>query len=286
MQGERAPLAESAMLNKILKFFGSSGDSTAHVPDLRNLTKPIVFTHIPKTAGTSFSKYVIQHLASTSQVAPPFALVHPDEKPLGTLVPDPFGSKEFRFIHGHLMYSHVPEHFDCHLVTFLRHPVARVVSQYQSWHNPANIMEPWKSRLSDSMREALEFSHRATLQEFVMSDNKIIQGNITNVQSLFLASAHGNERVLSTATNNALSKYCFIGVVEHFDKAIQTFRDKFRHTMKYNVDVKHENRSRQSITAVSGKVLDRIIECNEHDFALYNEVCASLGLEKNSRMAA
>jgi hypothetical protein len=56
--------------------------------------------------------------------------------------------------------------------------------------------------------------------------------------------------------------------------------------MEYNVDIKRENRSKHAITAVSPKVLDRIMACNQHDFALYNEVCLALGLENKSRMAA
>jgi len=274
------------MLNKILKFFRPTESLSGKTPDLRKLSKPIIFTHIPKTAGTSFSNYIIGHLKNSSLAAPPFALIYPEGKPFGALSPDPFESNTYRFIHGHLMLQHVPANFDCYLTTFLRHPVSRVISQYQSWHNPANIMEPWKSRLCDSMREALEFSHQATLQDFVLSDNKIIQGSITNVQSIFLATAVNGELALSSAIENALTKYYFIGVVEHFDSAIASFRSKFCNSMEYNVDINQENRSKQAITAVSSKVMDRIMACNEHDFALYNEVCLSLGLSNKSKIAA
>src|SRR5580700_2574026 len=95
---------------------------------------PLVFNHIPKTAGTSFRSILYSHFPS-SEIAP---ASHAGA--LHTLKPE----QRYALFAGHFTYSEITPIAPCAIhITFLRDPIARVISQYRNWHDPAHRPSYW-----------------------------------------------------------------------------------------------------------------------------------------------
>ena len=86
----------------------------------------LVFLHIVKTAGTSLVEYLRSRLPVGSVLSHGDFLQYPGQSL------DPDSMSAFRMISGHFGYSHIKEYLsDSYSVTFLRDPLARVLSLYK-----------------------------------------------------------------------------------------------------------------------------------------------------------
>ncbi|RWL96673.1 sulfotransferase family 2 domain-containing protein [Mesorhizobium sp.] len=233
--------------------------------DLRNPTCPIAFVHIPKTAGTAFVEYLIENIADQSRVAPPF---------MGDMAVTRDERSPYRLYWGHYDYFLLKETGRKFIfITFLRHPLARAISQWKSWSNPSNLTEAWLNVMEPYQIEALRFSQTATLEEFVMSPNLYIEGHIRDVQTRYLADAPDKPGMLESAKRNLQTVFRFFGVVERFQDSIRLFQASFKNSLPYSVPAARENRSRELDVHLSSAAQARLRALNSNDFELYEFGC-------------
>ncbi|RJT40082.1 hypothetical protein D3227_11970 [Mesorhizobium waimense] len=247
-----------------MKFFLSSLKRPA-VEDLRNLNNPIAFVHIPKTAGTAFVEYLIENIADQSKVAPPF---------MGDMTVTKDDRSQYQLYWGHYDYfllKATGRRFT--FITFLRHPLARAISQWKSWSNPSNLTEAWLNVMEPYQIEALRFSQTATLEEFIMSPNLYIEGHIRDVQTRYLADAPDKPGMLDSAKRNLETVFRFFGIVERFEDSISLFRATFKNALPYAVAPTRENRSGEKSTNLSPAAQARLRSLNSNDFELYDFGC-------------
>ena len=150
-------------------------------------TLPSFFNiHIPKTAGSTF-KHMLK-------------LLYGDDMLMVTDVPV-FGGCEkhkdyqrYKVIQGHLLwftYYHLPR------ITWVRNPVDRIASQYYSWLEKPDIMNPVCNKL---------YTENLSLREFCLA----VPGMIYYM------------------LGDDLARYKFIGITEEWKRDIDLFKDMFK----------------------------------------------------------
>ncbi|SDY48169.1 Sulfotransferase family protein [Jannaschia faecimaris] len=174
---------------------------------------PLVFIHINKTAGTTFS-HMLFDLFSPEQIAPAYR---------GDFSALDVGRPQHRLYHGHMRYADwyhngVPALPIC----MLRDPEARVVSQYKSFKNAANAKDAQRWLNGARGAKALEIARSSTFDEFLLSDFPPIRGHIDNIQVQFLSEggAARNEDDVQTALRNITDALFFFGITDRYDDAM------------------------------------------------------------------
>ena len=235
---------------------------------------PIIFIHIPKTAGTAFSYYLKSNCGAPDRIVEAF---YGDYSIYDSV-------ENASLILGHTIYREMAARFPAaSFVTWLRHPLKRVISQYKSWHNPNNLHEHWKS---NSLRdfEHIYFTQNASFEEFALSDNLRLLNNIVNVQTGVLSSLgspHHRRRILESAKENLERNFRFFGIVEQFDASIELFQSEFDWKAEFQDLEISANRSKQQEIQPSDRAIGRVMQRNDLDMELYEFACELL----NHRLA-
>jgi hypothetical protein len=198
------------MPNSAFKYVTGYADTTAPATDLRGHS--LLFTHIPKTAGTTFGH--ILHAVALAQKTP---FLHA----MGTIYGQFHGAGKGEamqevgrwpeaalhtrsYLSGHLPYGmHRVMKHPYFYVTMLRDPAARLLSQYRfgmqrgGWNEDASISE--------------------VIQKGLLADN---------LQTRMIAGL-GNQatpcttETLKTAIQNLRSEYTIVGISERFDDTLK-----------------------------------------------------------------
>ena len=184
--------------------------------------KPIIFTHIQKTAGTSVMKELLYRNYKQEEI----------KRFWGG-----YGIKKFIFsdtssynvFTGHMPYG--IHHFikrECEYFTFLRDPIKRAISQYNFIKN--NIEAGgMKNKYKDSYNNiALKdvFDQRVVLNPFK-------GGLVDNLQTRMLAGylyfplSKNSELMLSRAKKNLEKKYKVFGIQEYYEDSIKQLVESF-----------------------------------------------------------
>ena len=235
---------------------------------------PLVFNHVPKTAGTSFRSVLCSHFR-TSEIAP---ATH--ARSLELLEP----GYRYALFAGHFTYSDIAAIVPGAVhVTFLRDPVARVISQYRNWHAPYHRPGYWNhlKEVDPAAARAIAISESASLLEFVTSDDRYIQKHVSNTQTCYVHPAsegrealfHGqgvySRSILSESLNSLFERFSYFGLSEQFEKSMHKFAWEFstpeplRETPRLNPGVGEID--------VSPEVIESIQERNRMDLDLYAE---------------
>ena len=172
---------------------------------------PLIFVHIPKTAGTSFwhllqekfSKEDTPYSDAYSRRTPPGLYYYDlDDKP-----PDWFA--RYKLIWGHIFYSQV-KNIPARKITFLRDPVKRVLSEHRYWLK--------------------YFVYRNVSQDIFCKGHFLPPGDplytMNNHQCLFLSGLDPRdptipiEKHLKSACTNLRKSFFFVGITEELQVAI------------------------------------------------------------------
>ena len=213
-----------------------------------------IFLHIPKTAGTSLNE-ILQRVYGRDGLVRIYS--HEDEH-LREILRD---VERADAISGHLSFG-IHEYFgiEARYVTFLRHPVARVVSLFlhQARH-PDNDLH---HRIAGGMT-LMEILRSGEFPEYNNHMVRIVTG-LTSVEPL-------DDPSLVDAAESTLGAYFdFVGITEHFDESVRSMSDalgwKPQAAPRLNVTPDRET------FALDDETLSEILRCNALDADLYRRV--------------
>lgn len=224
---------------------------------------PLVFLHIPKTAGTSLRILLRRQLTANGLVTldPPLPPGH--KRAIAEQLP------QMQALLGHLYFG-IDEQLGFHAryATFLRDPVARVVSfwKHQQTHPHSKFHAQAKAGTS--------------LRAFVASA-ATIQTNNHMTRILVGTSAPGllddskscvnDERYLEMALNNVRRRFCFIGFMEHFDDSVRALFAAMGWPAAKKPPGRH-NTLRSDASTLDDETLQTIQQHNALDLALYERL--------------
>jgi hypothetical protein len=213
----------------------------------------IIFTHIPKTAGTSFIKTVVEPNVSgiyRYQGMRKFVLDNRSDQ---------------LFVKGHCPYGLHLLSRNKHIqyITFLRDPVERAISYYYFIKDSDTKL--YKHPLRD-------YADSVTLKEFY--ENK----NFQNLQTRFIAGLlqHSlyskiqlKKIVLKSAKQN-LSNFYFYGISEQFEQSVEKIRDKFAWEKVVEFSLQKKTQKRPLIENIDKTTLLSLNAAHDLDWQLYN----------------
>ena len=197
--------------------------------------KPLYnFIHVPKTAGTTFGKSVMENNMKSIRY------------PRGNIPPG--GWNSYDGIHGHCNsnLADIRGHFQGREIiyfTFLREPIRRLMSYYYFVDHNISI-EEWLVKNGDSLR------------------NRMVK---------YYSSADDLEHLTEVHLERAkrFLDICNIGVVEKFDESLKRFQKKFPIFKNLNYEYKNRSKKEYSFDSESDNVKGMLNQYNDLDIELY-----------------
>jgi hypothetical protein len=168
--------------------------------------RPVIFQHIPKTAGVSVRSVMSCNFHLNEILHVPDRLWKDADFAADS-------AKQYRFIHGHLHFEFVRNLLSsARVVTFLRDPVERVLSLYffLRKQDPDSQSDP-------SARFTVEEARSLSLEAFVAHTDRVIASMVGNFQVRILLSDSQRDKSNSTWVAAALAnlqKYQFVGIAD------------------------------------------------------------------------
>jgi hypothetical protein len=218
----------------------------------------IIFTHIPKTAGTSFVSTII---------APNFpeGAVH-DCGSLKSCITAM--RNQAAVITGHTPYGvHRFTSRKTTYITFFRDPIDRAVSYYHFVREGIN--ETYKHPLYD-------YANSVSLAEFY--ENRLYQNHQTRYIAGYLAdrlyagapALAPDSAILDRAMKNLKSQYVCFGLMEKFDASVDLFQKTFGWKNTVSVERKKKTHNRPPVNDLDNATLDVLRKAHELDQQLYD----------------
>lgn len=228
-----------------------------------------VFLHVPKTGGTTFNLMV-------KNSYPAHRAVHLLNLWEGK-TPD---KSQYDFLSGHFRWSFVKEQGldQRHLITFVREPLARAVSQFyfMKMDEVLGFYETDREIFADStksgMIKALHKARQFSLEEFLREEPDLSHALLGNFHTWILSEGGGRIADLGTAdlavAKSVLDRCFFVGVCEKMDESMALIARKMG----------WPDRPSHRENATSGKretndhspwVINRLKEINALDLDLY-----------------
>jgi hypothetical protein len=211
--------------------------------------------HIGKTAGTS-----VQH--ALFKVMRRSEIFHESLPNFDAASAAELASSDL--VIGHFMYQHVRKfRSDRFLLTFLRDPVERVISNYHFLRSGSPV-----SRYS---ARAIEIAKVLTLREFLVCDDPGVRMVTENFQAKALAYDIRPEYQIAISdlrrdAERNLSTFDFIGIVEHFRESMAALSQMLGTNLAIN---KLNTNVARSAAAASSAEIELIRRLNEVDIVLY-----------------
>lgn len=223
----------------------------------RTTNGPLVFVHIPKTAGTTLHKILSQ------QHRPGRTLVSHDSRPdelnkLAALTKCPYD-----LIMGHLGLG-IHELFPkTRYIAFLREPIARLVSHYHYARQTPNHY------LYETIRD-----RNLDLAGYVSSG---LSGELSNGMTRTFADvpdfdhSEVDETVLAQAKHNIDNLFLFVGTSEYFDEGLMVLKNLLGWKQPYYVRRKVGS-YKKAATQIDDRTRHVLEEYNRHDLELHRHV--------------
>ncbi|MEM1369968.1 MAG: sulfotransferase family 2 domain-containing protein [Cyanobacteria bacterium P01_H01_bin.15] len=204
--------------------------------------KKILFMHIPKTAGISFTQILKKSF--------PDKRFFPSHGPARLLQDFHSNERQYDIFSGHFFYD-IAKNFSEKPITltFLRSPSARVISHYYFYKSyPDELI----SDLPNYDREIVELTRAFGLKDFLNMGDIRIENAFSNLQTRMLANNTGFSvpteasklTQLSDLSIQNLRNTDFIGIVEHFDDSIKLFNKMFSVDAKIKQEPLNVNRKK------------------------------------------
>ena len=186
---------------------------------------PVVFLHVPKTAGSSFTR-ALKALYEEEEV-----FHQMDPSALLSLMQE--GQANYRLYIGHYDFSTVAKLPRKHqLLTFLREPEERLISQYYYYLAQTDDIV---ANMAAYDQRIVELVRKYSFVDFISLENPDIDQVYANVQTRQLATytdipmpekESSRNRLLATALKN-IRKMAFVGVAERYQDSMAIFKSTF-----------------------------------------------------------
>ncbi len=224
----------------------------------------IFFLHIPKTAGTSVRQIITQAIKPAAVLVP--------QSPLQVTYLTDHDLSVYPLIAGHAGFALIRRlRPPVQTITFLRDPVARVVSQYRYFvdcaRDTSTKLNPYGSILRGRSLEEMLQDPSDPFVELFFRELQTFSLHSDGWMYYRKAVAHlPRSEVLEQAKRN-LEKIDVLGLVERMDESVRRMRAHFGWP---EVEVPHEMRSSTgSAVEISPKLAGLIREHNPMDVELY-----------------
>ncbi len=224
---------------------------------------PLVFVHVPKSAGTSVHNFLIDSFGKDA-LAPPRLIHEFHNVPLG-----------YKLYSGHTcldQWATLP--VKPRFVTWLRDPVRRVLSTY--------YFLAISVRTNPHIEEDFADFHHLSLQEFSEGGHPSYLGPAFNFVAHILGPGVKGTPVrdddyLLGAARRALAKFAYIGITEKTDRNLFPLARRFRlglPRVSYRSNVYSDNAKRLELDLIARdpptpKIVETIQQNNRVDIELY-----------------
>lgn len=218
---------------------------------------PLFFLHIPKTAGTTLNRVLDDSFAPEVTFD-----LYTDEQRLRLRDTTYEQIARYDLVRGHVFISNFADILDgpipFRVFTFLRDPVARVISEY-------NFLKTWpKSHVYRFLNE-----NNVTLAEYVTSDRPELRmrGRNGMVNSLSGVGLSSIEEGLEMAWHHLKERFLFFGILERFDESLLVL-NKYLGLNRCFYE-RQNVLAKQAHRPVPAADIELIQEHNQADIALY-----------------
>lgn len=184
-----------------------------------SLKELLIYLHIPKAAGTTLNGIINQQYARNKL----FRFDGINNHQQFTNLP-PVQQDKVQLLRGHFAFGlHQLISRPCIYFTVLRHPVKRVISQYNYIRN--NPHNP-QFKLLQSI----------SLEEYILKEGKRLCNQQTNmISGLSTPKNCSDIEVLKIAQDNLDRYFAVVGITEMFDETLLTLQQKFGWKIPYYV---------------------------------------------------
>jgi hypothetical protein len=202
----------------------------------------LISIHIPKTAGTSFRLLLKKEYGETGAVRLDLVegAIRLENKTLETLILP----ASVRAIHGHMCFRDVSAHFDIEnvpLITWLRHPVERVLSNYYYlWDR---------------------------LHDFIPIENHAVIPRMVRHLEEFIEAEPNRNRIAKFLEGATPDDFAFIGIMEHFEAEIPRLAERMNWK---NRTVPVVNKTKTARPEISDALRQHIAVLNAEDMHWYH----------------
>lgn len=219
--------------------------------------RQLCFLHIGKTAGTSVQHALFEAMSGT-------AIFHESLEKFDTATAAELAINDL--VIGHFGYQHVAKcRSDRFLMTFLRDPVERVLSNYHFLRSG--------SPLSNYSAHAIDAAKAMNLPEFLRCEDPGVRMVTENFQAKALAfdirpQHRADIADLRGQAERNLATFDFVGIVDYFDESMAVLSDM----LGREVAPKQLNKTstREAAPPVSAEDLELIRKLNAIDIAIYD----------------
>ncbi len=240
-----------------------AADDTMKSPSRHPEPQPLVFVHVPKTAGTTLKKVFARQYGHESLFK-----TQPEEDLEGTVSRlrdlDRAERQRVRLIQGHMPFGiHEALGAPVRYVTMLRNPVDRMVSHYY-----------YARRIPDHY--LYDAVHSMSLREYVETSGGGISLEMDNGQVRSIAGAphhlveagECSREMLDMAKRNLALRFDAVGILERFDESLLVFRRAFDWRIPLYIR-RNVTKDRPSVREIDDQTLAIIEEHNRYDLELY-----------------
>lgn len=239
--------------------------SLANLPLMnRNTNQTTVFLHIPKTAGTTF------HSALTWQFWRKKSFwIHPHDLDASSFKAlDPETCASFSLVRGHMFYGiHEWIPHPATYVTFVRDPVARIVSYYHFARREA-------AKYADSEHWWYQAFRSCSLRDLIRSgaDVELENGQVRRISGVGFRQSHCTASDLDQALENLQTSFAAVGVTERFDISLQLIARALQWERPLLYRTSNTSKQPRQGKNCDPATLQEIRDANELDAKLYAEI--------------